>query len=202
MLPGYRGISNLFHFLSNLLCHFLALSWLNLASYLNNNTEALRSDFTSTSAIFMIPSTLSSSPPTTKENVPSPSTPPSSWALHIVKNLSRLHPLVRTERSDREAWGAFLSVCALCVDLNGGFNDLRCCRFTYEVVTLLWPQGLQPARLLCPWDFLGKNTGVGGHFLLQGDLPDPGNELISPALAGGSFYHEPPGKPLQRFTYV
>ena len=23
-------------------------------------------------------------------------------------------------------------------------------------------------RLLCPWDFLGKNTGVGCHFLLQG----------------------------------
>ena len=26
----------------------------------------------------------------------------------------------------------------------------------------------QPARLLCPWDFSGKNTGVGSHFLLQG----------------------------------
>ena len=23
-------------------------------------------------------------------------------------------------------------------------------------------------RLLCPWDFLGKNTAVGYHFLLQG----------------------------------
>ena len=23
-------------------------------------------------------------------------------------------------------------------------------------------------RLLCPWNFLGKNTGVGGHFPLQG----------------------------------
>ena len=23
-------------------------------------------------------------------------------------------------------------------------------------------------RLLCPWDFLGKSTGVGCHFLLQG----------------------------------
>ena len=23
------------------------------------------------------------------------------------------------------------------------------------------------ARLLCPWDFPGKNTGVGSHFLLQ-----------------------------------
>ena len=32
----------------------------------------------------------------------------------------------------------------------------------------LRPRGLQPARLLCPRDFLGKNTGVGCHFLLQG----------------------------------
>ena len=32
----------------------------------------------------------------------------------------------------------------------------------------LWPHGLQPARLLCPWDFLGKNTGVSYRFLLQG----------------------------------
>ena len=27
---------------------------------------------------------------------------------------------------------------------------------------------LQPTRLLCPWDFPGKNTVVGCHFLLQG----------------------------------
>ena len=31
----------------------------------------------------------------------------------------------------------------------------------------LWPHGLQPARLLCSWDFPGKSTGVGCHFLLQ-----------------------------------
>ena len=35
----------------------------------------------------------------------------------------------------------------------------------------LWPHGLQPTRLLCPWDFPGENTGVGCHFLLQGIFP-------------------------------
>ena len=35
----------------------------------------------------------------------------------------------------------------------------------------LRPHGLQPTRLLCPWDFPDKNTGVGCHFLLQGILP-------------------------------
>ena len=29
------------------------------------------------------------------------------------------------------------------------------------------PYGQQPTRLLCPQDSLGKNTGVGCHFLLQ-----------------------------------
>ena len=29
-----------------------------------------------------------------------------------------------------------------------------------------WPHGLQPTRLLCPWDFPGKSTGVGCHCLI------------------------------------
>ena len=28
--------------------------------------------------------------------------------------------------------------------------------------------GQQPSRLLCPWNFPGKNTGVGCYFILQG----------------------------------
>ena len=35
-------------------------------------------------------------------------------------------------------------------------------------VQLVRPHGLWPTRLLCPWDFLGKNVGVGCHFLLWG----------------------------------
>ena len=30
------------------------------------------------------------------------------------------------------------------------------------------PPGLQPARILCPWDFPGKSTGVECHRLLRG----------------------------------
>ena len=36
------------------------------------------------------------------------------------------------------------------------------------------PHGLQPARLLCPWDFPVKNTGVGCYSLLQGIFPTQG----------------------------
>ena len=33
--------------------------------------------------------------------------------------------------------------------------------------SFLRPRGLQPMRLLCPWDSPGKNTGVGCHSFLQ-----------------------------------
>ena len=41
----------------------------------------------------------------------------------------------------------------------------------------LQPHGLQPTRLPCPWGFPGKDTGVGGHFLLQGIFPTQGSNL-------------------------
>ena len=41
-------------------------------------------------------------------------------------------------------------------------------------VRLSLPHGLQPTRLLCPWDSPGKSTGVGCHFFLQGTFPTPG----------------------------
>ena len=37
--------------------------------------------------------------------------------------------------------------------------------------------GLQPTRLLCSWDFSGKNTGVVCHFLLQGMFSNRGSNL-------------------------
>ena len=44
------------------------------------------------------------------------------------------------------------------------------------------------ARLLCLWDFPGKNTGVCFHFLLQGIFPTPGIEPLSPALQADSLF--------------
>ena len=41
------------------------------------------------------------------------------------------------------------------------------CLLTSACLTLR-PHGLSPTRLLHPWNFPGKNTGVGCHFLLQG----------------------------------
>ena len=33
-------------------------------------------------------------------------------------------------------------------------------------------------KLLCPWDFPGKNTGVDCHFLLQGIFPTQGSNQV------------------------
>ena len=44
------------------------------------------------------------------------------------------------------------------------------CVYTHNAQSVmsdsLWPHGLQPARLLCPWNFPGKNIRVGLHFFL------------------------------------
>ena len=82
----------------------------------------------------------------------------------------------------------------------------------------LRPHGLQPTRLICPWDFPGKSTGVGlplpslpwtiqsmkfsrpeywsGYpFPSPGDLLNPGIEPRSPVLQADSLPAEPQGKP-------
>ena len=59
---------------------------------------------------------------------------------------------------------------------------------------------LQPARLLCPWDFPGTNTDLHGlPCLPQGDLPDPG---VTPAslMSGRFFAFSTQGKPI--YTYI
>ena len=49
---------------------------------------------------------------------------------------------------------------------------------TYSVMSeSLQPHRLLPTRFLCPWDYPGKNTGVGCHFLLQGIFLTQGSNL-------------------------
>ena len=61
-------------------------------------------------------------------------------------------------------------------------------------------------QALCPWDFPGKNTGIGCHFFLQGIFLTQGsNPHLSLALVGVFFTTEPPGKltkvPLKQTKY-
>ena len=62
-----------------------------------------------------------------------------------------------------------------------------------QLCPTLRPHGL--ARLLCPWDSPGKNTGVGCHFLLQGMFPTQGTNLVLLHVKAESLLSELPGKP-------
>ena len=62
----------------------------------------------------------------------------------------------------------------------------------------LRPHGLSLTKLLCSWDFPGKNTWVGCHFLLWGIFPIQGLNLrlLCPALQADSLATEPSEKPI------
>ena len=68
----------------------------------------------------------------------------------------------------------------------------------------LQPHGLQPTRLLHPWDFPGKNIGVDCHFLLQEIFPTQG---LNPDLlhCRQTLYypsHQESHHSLQKFTQI
>ena len=59
--------------------------------------------------------------------------------------------------------------------------------------TLCNPVDCSPPGSSVHGDSPGKNTGVGYHFLLQGNLPNPGIEPRSPALQADALTSELPG---------
>ena len=61
---------------------------------------------------------------------------------------------------------------------SGSTNLMRRCYVASVVSDFVWPCILQSAMLLCPWDYPGKNTGVGCS-LLQRVILTTGKELRS-----------------------
>ena len=70
-----------------------------------------------------------------------------------------------------------------------------CCLVTELCPTLLPPHRLQSTRLLSPWDFPGRTTGVGCHFLLQGIFSNQGLKLHLLQWQAYSFLLNHPGSP-------
>ena len=119
-----------------------------------------------------------------------PSFTESAWAAFKARNpqvlpaSSRFVFLLKQSDWDRlvsESLSFLILLHSLVVFIPYGYHV--CVWVTLVVSDSLKPHGLQPARLLCPWDSPGKNTAVGGHALLQGLNP----HLMSAALAGGFF---------------
>ena len=50
--------------------------------------------------------------------------------------------------------------------------------YAQSLPTLRPHDWLYPSRFLCPWNFPGKNTGVGCHFLLQGIFLTQGSNSL------------------------
>ena len=65
--------------------------------------------------------------------------------------------------------GSTMKLCVVCAHLVMSTSPW--------VSDSLQPHGQQSASLLCPWNFPGKNVGVGHHFLLQGFFPTQGSNL-------------------------
>ena len=96
-----------------------------------------------------------------------------SSSFHIPPSCCRsrrwqIKPTSIWEQSWSEAWGSHW-LCYTLVFLNRWCVIVGLwCLVAKSCSTLLWLHGQAPARLLCLWDFPGKNTRVGCHFLLQG----------------------------------
>ena len=76
----------------------------------------------------------------------------------------------------REAWRAAVhGVTKSWTWLSDWTTTTNACENHSVVSNSLQAHGLGPARLLCPWNSPGKNTGVGSHSLLQGIFPTQGS---------------------------
>ena len=62
------------------------------------------------------------------------------------------------------------------------------CLVAHLCLTLCNPMDYSPPGFSVHGDSPGKNTGVGFHAILQGNLPNPGIEPNSPVLQVDSFF--------------
>ena len=116
-----------------------------------------------------------------------------SKQFQLLKKTCVIFPTV----CDHEMLGLFF--------LEGKTTDNGLLVVVQSCLTLSKPHVLWPTRILCSWDFPGKNTGVGCQPLLHGiwrtqsshvfqpRVLNPEFQPMSPALQ--AYSTEPPGKP-------
>ena len=77
------------------------------------------------------------------------------------------------------------------------------CAKSLQLCLILWPYGLQPLRLLCPWRLSRREYWNGLPCSPAGDLPYPGTKPDSPCLLHwqvGSLPWVSPEKPVCTYT--
>ena len=123
-----------------------------------------------------------------RSNKPRTSSPPApTWLLAEIMYIRSAVFLPKSspnicKKCEAQGEGKAQQSCCLCVCV------FACvCVRAQSCSTLCDPMDCSPPGFSVHGDASGKNSRVHCHFLLQGDLPDPGIEpksLASPALAG------------------
>ena len=97
------------------------------------------------------------------------------WYSHLFMNFPQfvvIHAVKGFSVVNEAEVDAFLEFpCFLYDPMNAIWSLVPLCSVASVMSDSVWPHGLWSTRLLCPWNFPSKNTGVGCHFLLQGIFP-------------------------------
>ena len=107
-----------------------------------------------------------------------------AWKIHGQRSLVGYNAWVT--KSDTAEWlRMHIHTYIICLKSCSSFNmmiyaiyknERKCKKVFCSVVSdSLWPHGLQLTRLLCPWNFPGRNTRMGNRTLLQGIFPVQGS---------------------------
>ena len=90
------------------------------------------------------------------------------------------------------------------VTTNISYACMKCMLVCSVMSDSLRHLGLQPGRLLCPWDFLGKHTEVGYRLLLQGIFLTHGwnpHFLCLLNCKADCLFAQPSGSPISRYNF-
>ena len=96
---------------------------------------------------------------------------------------------------------SFCSKTARCLSQVLSLTTRYCCLVAKLCPTLLRLSWTVAHQAPLSMGFSRQENWSGLPFPSPGDLPDPGIEPVSPALAGGFFTTETPGKPMNYFTF-
>ena len=79
------------------------------------------------------------------------------------------------QQQSKSSYKLWLCIMCQCRFINyNKYNTPCACSYPSVISVSLQPFGPSPTRLLCSWNFSGKNIGMGCHFLLQGIFPIQG----------------------------
>ena len=115
-----------------------------------------------------------------------PQSQPGQWSLPPITSLT-LSP-----------WFPFPHLKPSAIALGSGG---MCVLVTQSCPTLATPWTM-PTRLLCPWDSLGKNTGVGWHTLLQGIFLTQGTNMGIPHCRQILYHLSHQGNPNHKYILL